>query len=103
MILMILPEELLNAIQDLVVLDNLTGRPHANSQKSQRSVECSCKEDDPLDIKNYRSIALADTILMLYTSCREIYTLLSPVAATSCAPVRKALEGQKGTARQLLV
>ena len=59
-ILMTLPEELLSAIHDLFVLRYMTGSTPASIIKSLMML--LYKKEDPLDKKNYRPIALADTL-----------------------------------------
>ena len=59
-----LPKELLTAIHDLFVLCYMTSSTPASSKKSQQVH--LYKKIDPLDNKNYRPIALADTRTKLY-------------------------------------
>ena len=64
-IIMDLPEELLTAIHDLFVLRYMTGSTPASSKQSRTVL--LYKKEDPLNIKNYRPIALASTLTKLYT------------------------------------
>ena len=61
------------------------------------------KKDDPLDIKHYRPIALANTLTKLYTGlltdCMTDWAEYSDVLSSSQEGFRRA----KGTARQLLM
>ena len=96
-----LPEELLTAIHDLFVLRYMTGSTSASSKKSRTVL--LYKKEDPLDIKNYRPIALADTLTKLYTGlltdCMTDYAEHYDILSTSQEGFRRA----KGTARQLLM
>ena len=59
-ILMNLPEDLLDALHSLCILRYLLGSTPARCKQSQTVL--LFKKEDPLDIKNYRPIALADTM-----------------------------------------
>ena len=62
-----------------------------------------CKKEDPLDIRNYRPITLADTLTQLYigllTDCMTDYAEHHAILSTSEEGFRRA----KGAARQLLM
>ena len=100
-ILMNLPEELVTAIHDLFVLRYMTGSTPASSKQSRTVL--LYKKEDPLDIKKYRPIALADTLTKLYTGlltdCMTDYAEHNDILSTSQEGFRRA----KGTARQLLM
>ena len=96
-----LPEELLTAIHDLFVLRYMTSSTPASSKRSLMVL--LYKKEDPLDIKSYRPIALADTLTKLYTGlltdCMTDYAEHCDILSTSQEGFRRA----KGTARQLLM
>ena len=96
-----LPEELLTAIHNLFVLRYMTGSTPASSKQSRMVL--LYKKEDPLDIKNYRPIALADTLTKLgtglLTDCVTDYAEHFDILSTS----QEAFRREKGTARQLLM
>ena len=61
-----LPEEGLTPINDLCVLRSMTGSIPASSKSSQTVL--FYRKANPFNIKNYRPIALADTLTKLYSS-----------------------------------
>ena len=90
--LMILTEELLTATHDLFVLRCMTGSTPASSQ-ARRTV-LLYKKEDPLNIQNYRPIALADTLTKLYTGL----CFKTPIKVDELAQFREVISliaGQK--------
>ena len=100
-ILMNLPEDLLDALHSLCILRYLLGSTPARCKQSQTVL--LFKKEDPLDIKNYRPIALADTMTKLYTGllaeCMTDFAEYHDILSSSQEGFRR----DKGTARQLLM
>ena len=100
-ILMNLPEDLPDALHSLCILRYLLGSTPARCKQSQTVL--LFKKEDPLDIRNYRPIALADTMTKLYTGllaeCMTDFAEYHDILSSSQEGFRR----DKGTARQLLM
>ena len=100
-ILLNLPEDLLDAVHSLCILRYLLGSTPARCEQSQNVLPF--KKEDPLDIKNYGPIALADTMTKLYTGvlaeCMTDFAEYDDILSSSQEGFRR----DKGTARQLLM
>ena len=96
-----LPDDLLDSIHKLFVLRYLLGQTPADCKTSQTVL--LYKKGSPLDIKNYRPIALANTMTKLYTGlltdCMTDFAENNDILSSSQEGFRRG----KGTARQLLM
>ena len=96
-----LPEELQEAIHEIFILRYLLAKT-PDHRKSSETV-LLYKKEDPLDIHNYRPIALADTLTKLWTGlladCMSPYAENYDILSSSQEGFRK----KKGTARQIMM